>query len=162
MRCIERECSAMSEQAKQWARMRRSRMQGKRLPKVEQEIWKFRHFSMPDDVFRVFSCSVVVVQGSVSQCYTRVIEQDTWTEKEKALRVPPAVNIGWRFTARMQFDFNMAVKIFHQLVRKTKISQNPWIRLTSKQFSYFRYVLIYPGIHPLCLSMRFRKISLGG
>ena len=47
-----------------------------------------------DDLFRLFSCSVVVVQESVFQRNTRVIEQDTLTEKEKALRVPRAVNIG--------------------------------------------------------------------
>ena len=34
--------------------------------------------------------------------YTRVIEEDKGTVKEKALRVPRAVNNGWRFTARMQ------------------------------------------------------------
>ena len=45
---------------------------------------------------------MVVVQESVFQCNTRVIEQDAWTETEKALRVPRAVNIGRRFTARMQ------------------------------------------------------------
>ena len=55
---------------------------------------KFRHFFMLDDVFRLFSCSVVVVQESVFQHNTRVIEQDTCTKKEKALRVPRAVNIG--------------------------------------------------------------------
>ena len=35
-----------------------------------------------------------VVQQSVFQRDARVIEQDTWSEKEKALRVPRAVNIG--------------------------------------------------------------------
>ena len=49
---------------------------------------------MLDDVFRLFGCSVVVVQESVFQRNARVIEQDTWSEKEKALRVPRAVNIG--------------------------------------------------------------------
>ena len=49
---------------------------------------------MLDYVFRLFNCSVVVVQESVSQCNARVIKQGPWTEKEKALRVPRAVNIG--------------------------------------------------------------------
>ena len=45
-----------------------------------------------------------------------VIEQDACNKKEKALRVPRAVNIGWRFTARIQvflnnFWFNQAGKI---------------------------------------------------
>ena len=54
-------------------------------------LWVFQPL---DDVFRLFSSSVVVVPESVFQCNTRVIEQDTLTEKEKALRVPRAVNIG--------------------------------------------------------------------
>jgi len=37
---------------------------------------------------------MVVVQDSLLQCNARVIERDTFTEKEKALRVPLAVNIG--------------------------------------------------------------------
>ena len=49
---------------------------------------------MLDDVFRLFSCSMVVVQESVFECHTRVNEQDLCNEKEKALRVPRAVNIG--------------------------------------------------------------------
>ena len=65
-----------------------------RLPKVEQKIPMFSTCFMLNDVFRLFSCSVVVVQESVLKCNTRVIEQDTWSEKEKALRVPRAVNIG--------------------------------------------------------------------
>ena len=31
-----------------------------------------------------------------------LVMQSSWGEREKALRVPRAVNIGWRFTARMQ------------------------------------------------------------
>ena len=65
-----------------------------RLPKVEQKTPNISTFSILDDVFRLFSCSVVVVQESVFQRNTRAIAQDTWTEKEKALRVPRAVNIG--------------------------------------------------------------------
>ena len=65
-----------------------------RLPKVDIKFPKFSTFFMLDDVFRLFNCSVVVVQDSVFQCNTRVIEQDPWTEKEKALRVLRAVNIG--------------------------------------------------------------------
>ena len=57
---------------------------------------------MPDNVFGCSAVLVVVVQESVLQGRTRVIEQDTCNEKENALRVPRAVNIGWRFTARMQ------------------------------------------------------------
>ena len=49
---------------------------------------------MIDDVFRLFNRSANVVQESVFQCNARVIEQDPSTEKEKALRVPRAVNIG--------------------------------------------------------------------
>jgi len=37
----------------------------------------FRHFCLFDDVFGLFTCSVVVVQESVFQRNTRVIEQDT-------------------------------------------------------------------------------------
>ena len=65
-----------------------------RWPKVDTKNPKISTFFMLDDVFRLSSCSVVVVQESVFQCHARVIEQDTWTEKEKALRVPRAVNIG--------------------------------------------------------------------
>ena len=65
-----------------------------RLPKVDKKLPKFSTFFMLDDVFRLFSCSVVVVQESAFQCNTHVIEQDACTEKEKALRVPRAVNIG--------------------------------------------------------------------
>ena len=32
----------------------------------------------------------------------QVCRERSWSEKEKALRVPRAVNIGWRFTARIQ------------------------------------------------------------
>ena len=49
---------------------------------------------LDDALFRLFSCSMVVVQESVFQGNTRVIDQDAWTETEKALRVPRAVNIG--------------------------------------------------------------------
>ena len=63
-------------------------------PKSNRKFRKFRHFFMLEAVFRLFSCSVVVVQWSVFQRNTRVIEHVTWTEKEKALRVPRAVNIG--------------------------------------------------------------------
>ena len=65
-----------------------------RLPKVDKKIPKISTFFMLDAIFRLFSCSVVVVQESVFQRNARVIEQDTLTEKEKALRVLRAVNIG--------------------------------------------------------------------
>ena len=50
------------------------------------------------------------------------------------------------------------VKNYGKWFTKMKISQNPWIRFTSKQFSHLRQGKTYPGIHPLCLFMRFRKI----
>ena len=34
--------------------------------------------------------------------------------------------------------------------------------MTPEQFSYLDYVKSYPGMHSLCLAMRFRKISLAG
>ena len=52
-----------------------------------------RIFFLLDDVFRLFGCSMVVVQESVFYCNTRVIDQDAWTDTEKALRVPRAVNM---------------------------------------------------------------------
>ena len=56
---------------------------------------KFRHFSMLNEAFfRLFSCAMVVVQESMFQCNAHVIAQDAWTEAEKALRGPRAVNIG--------------------------------------------------------------------
>ena len=54
------------------------------------------------------------------------------------------------------------VKNYGKWLTKMKISQNPWIRFTSKQFSHLRQGKTYPGIHPLCLSMRFRKICTQG
>ena len=57
---------------------------------------------MLDDTFRVVQLLVVVFEESLFHRNTREIEQDTCNAKEKALRVPRAVNIGWRFTARMQ------------------------------------------------------------
>ena len=53
----------------------------------------------------IFRCSALHLLSSKEAVFThnaRVCEQDTCSEKEKALRVPRAVNIGWRFTARMQ------------------------------------------------------------
>ena len=64
------------------------------MPKVEKENQKISTFYMLDHVFGCSAVLVVVVQGSVFRCHTRVIEQDTCTEKEKALRVPRAVNNG--------------------------------------------------------------------
>ena len=49
---------------------------------------------MLDAAFQLFSCSMVVVQESVFECNTRVIEQSAQTATEKALRVVRAVNIG--------------------------------------------------------------------
>ena len=73
-----------------------------RMIKVEQKISKISTFSYVWQRFGSCLCFVVVVQQFLFQCHTRVIEQDTCKKKEKALRVPRAVNIGWRFTARMQ------------------------------------------------------------
>ena len=57
---------------------------------------------MFDDIFRCSAVHSLSFKESVFTHNVRVREQDTCTEKEKALRVPRAVNIGWRFTARMQ------------------------------------------------------------
>ena len=62
--------------------------------KLIRKIPKISTFFMLDDVFRLFSCSVVATQETVFQRNARILEQDPCTEKEKALRVPRAVNIG--------------------------------------------------------------------
>ena len=65
------------------------------LPDVEKKmVKKSTFFPCLTTPFSVVSCSMVVVQESVFQCNARVIEQDAWTETEKALRVRRAVNIG--------------------------------------------------------------------
>ena len=68
-----------------------------------------------------------------------------------------AVNNGWRFTARTKFRSNRLIKKLCKWFRKMKIAQNLWIRLTPEQFSHLPQVISYPGMHSLCLSMRFRK-----
>ena len=68
--------------------------QKKKYRKIEQKMLEISAFVMLDGVFGLFSCSMNVVQESVLQCNTRVIGRDACTEKEKALRVPRAVNIG--------------------------------------------------------------------
>jgi len=65
-----------------------------RLRTFEPKFQKIFTFCMFGDVFRGFSCSEIAVQESVFQCYALLIDRDTSIEKEKALRVPRAVNIG--------------------------------------------------------------------
>ncbi len=65
-----------------------------RMLKVEQQNIKISTFFMVDHVFGCSAVLVVVVQDSLFQCETQVIDEDTWSEKEKALRVSRAVNIG--------------------------------------------------------------------
>ena len=62
--------------------------------------------------------------------------------------------------AQGKLSSNRRVKNWCKWVRKMTISQNPWIRLTSKQFSPLRGVKTYPEIDLLCQSMRFRTIPL--
>ena len=52
------------------------------------------------------------------------------------------------------------VKNWCKWVRKMKISQNLCVQLTADQFSYLRQVKAYPGMHSLCLSIRFRESLL--
>ena len=54
------------------------------------------------------------------------------------------------------------VKNWCKWVRKMKISQNLWVQLTAEQFSYLDQVKTYPGMHSLCLAMRFRKSCTEG
>ena len=64
---------------------------------------------------------------------------------EKALRVPRAVNFGWRFTARMQV--NWAVRNLGETMTKTKISLDLWKEMPSKQFSHKPEVITYPEMY---------------
>ena len=60
----------------------------------EKKILKNSTFLHASAFSRLFTCLMVVVQKSLYQFDTRAIEQDAWSQKEKALRVPRAVNIG--------------------------------------------------------------------
>ena len=83
-----------------------------RLPKIDINFQKFSTFLYVWWHFSVFQVLVVVVQESVFQRNTRDIDQDTWNANEKALRVPRAVNNGWRFTARMQVSLQYGPRFF--------------------------------------------------
>ena len=65
-----------------------------------------------------------------------------------ALRV---IRLKGKSTSRMAQDFPQI------LIRKMIIAQNLCVRLAPDQFFYLRQVKTYPEMHPLCLSMRFRK-----
>ena len=64
--------------------------------------------------------------------------------------------------AQGKLTSNRRVKNWCKWARKMKISQNPWVRLTSKHFSLLPWVKTYPGIDLLCQSMRFTKSCTAG
>ena len=72
------------------------------------------------------------------------------TRMERALRVIPRGNHGWRFTARNKSCNNLVQKTSGFLIRKMAIAQNLCVQLTLDQFSFLDYVKTYPEMHPLC------------